>query len=289
MTGRQHGTSVDAAPAKSADHLTIAGLIAVLLLSALIATVPGSSAALLARVTNTTNTARAAPYFTCAAAVTAAAPTIWYRLDETSGVTVTDSSGNGRNGRYRGTPTYGTATACPRDTGTAVTLDGSSAYLGYATAITVTGTFTLETWFRTTTTRGGRLIGFGTSATGASTTTDRQVYMVNSGQVVYGINPTSHKTVTSPEAYNDGVWHHLMATQSATTMNLYVDGALAAAGAGVVTSTTYSGFLRLGYDNLTGWPSAPTSSFFAGSLDQAATYSKTLTAADALEHDATGS
>ena len=292
MTGRQPRRRARTARSTPTHPLTLPALVVLLLISILAATVPGSGAAFTASITNTNNTvgtAATATYFTCVEAVTASAPTIWYRLNETLGTTAVDSSGGGRNGTYRGLPVFGAIRACPRDTGTAVTFNGSTDYAGYGTALTVTGTYTIETWFKTTTTRGGRLVGFGASATGVSRTTDRQLYMTDSGQVVYGINPPSYKIITSPSSYNDGAWHHAMATQSSAGMNLYLDGTLVATAGTTTNSSTYSGFFRLGYDSLTGWTSAPTSSFFAGTLDDVAYYTKALTATDATDHYAAGS
>lgn len=223
-------------------------------------------------------------FYKCANAILGDTPGIYYKLDETGGVNVTDSSANARNGRYRGTVTLGVTSACVRDGGTAVTLDGSTGYLGYATTLSVTGSYTLELWFKTTSTSGGRLLGFGSSATGASLAVDRQLYLTNAGKVVYGINPVLYKTVTSPSSYNDGAWHHVMATQSAAGMKLYVDGTLVGSDPATTTSSSYSGYLRAGYDNLLGWPSAPTSYFLAGSVDEVAWYDHILTATNAAQH-----
>jgi hypothetical protein len=52
---------------------------------------------------------------------------------------------------------------------------------------------------------------------------------------------------------------------------------------------TYSGYLRIGYDSLSGWTSAPTSNFLAGSLDDVATYSTVLSAAQINRHYLAGS
>ena len=59
---------------------------------------------------------------------------------------------------------------------------------------------------------------------------------------------------------------------------------LAASDPTVAVTTSYSGYFRLGYDNFTGWPNAPTSGFFAGSLDEGVAYGRTLTATDAANH-----
>lgn len=269
--------------------LGLAGLIVALLLSALAATVPGSYAAFTAAVTNSTNNTRTADYFTCAGAILADSPRIYYKLDEASGTTAVDSSGGNRSGVYRGTVTRGATSACARDTGTAVTLNGSTGYVNYGTTTQTTATagYTGEVWFKTTSTRGGLILGFGGSATGASVAVDRVLYMTNTGRLVFGINNAAKNTLTTSASYNDGSWHHVMVTAGPGGMRLYVDGTQE------VTSTTtiaasYSGFLRLGYDNLALWPNVPTSHFFAGSLDEAAIYQTVLTAANAASHAAAG-
>lgn len=233
---------------------------------------------------NPSNSWSSAPFYKCVNAITDDGPGVYYRLNEVSGTTAVDSSGNGRDGRYRGSVTLGATSPCVRDGGSAVTLDGSTGYLGYATALNVTGSYSLELWFKTTTTSGGRLLGFGLSVTGPSLTVDRQLYLTNAGRVVYGINPLLIKTVTSPATYNNGTWHHVLATQSAAGMRLYVDGALVGSDPATTTLPTYSGFLRAGYDSLLGWPSAPSSYFLAGSVDEVAWYDKALTATDAADH-----
>jgi hypothetical protein len=65
-------------------------------------------------------------------------------------------------------------------------------------------------------------------------------------------------------------------------MKLYVDGDELAANAAVTSAESYSGWWRVGYDNLAGWPNAPTSSFFAGTVDDAVVWNKALTAAQVL-------
>ena len=62
-------------------------------------------------------------------------------------------------------------------------------------------------WFRTTT-ADGKLIGFGNSRTGPSSSYDRHIFMNNAGQPVFGVHPGAVKTITSPGSYADGKWHH---------------------------------------------------------------------------------
>ena len=262
----------------------MAGLLAALLVASLAATVPASNAALSAAVTNTTNTATTQTYFTCAAAVTAAGPRVYYKLDDaTTATTATDSSGQARPGTYQGTTTKGVADACARDAGTAVTFNGTTGYINLATSLSVPTTYSTELWLKTTTTTGGMLSGFGASTTGASTTVDRVLYLTNAGALVFGNNNAAKNTITATGPYNDGAWHHVLATVGTSGMRLYVDGKQTASST-ATASAAFTGFFRVGYDSLTGWPSAPTTSFFRGTLDEVAAYSTTLTAADALTH-----
>ena len=48
--------------------------------------------------------------------------------------------------------------------------------------------YTAEVWFKTNTTRGGKLIGFGNTTSGLSATYDRHVYMLNTGKLAFGVS-----------------------------------------------------------------------------------------------------
>ena len=79
-----------------------------------------------------------------------------------------------------------------------------------------------------------------------------------------------------PRRYNDGQWHHVVGTQGATGMALYVDGARSRAN-GQTNNQGYNGYWRVGGDNLGGWPNQPTSNFFDGTIDDVAVYPTALT------------
>ena len=194
---------------------------------------------------------------------------------------VTDSSGHTATGAYVGsmaTSARPTASGCPRDRGGAYVLDGSTSYVTYPTVQTNPQSFSVETWFRTTT-AGGRLIGFGDSATGASTASDRQVYVNASGQLVFGVRPRNVQTLTSAQVVTDGTWHHVAATFSTRTgLALYLDGKRIGSDPSVSSAQAYDGYWRLGHDSIgSGWPSAPATSFFSGQLRYAAVYGSVLT------------
>ncbi len=77
--------------------------------------------------------------------------------------------------------------------------------------------FTVEAWVKTTSTRGGRIVGFGQSpaATSVQAFTDRVLYLDNSGKLNFMINDTAVRTVTSRSGINDGQWHHVAGTVDA--------------------------------------------------------------------------
>lgn len=251
-----------------------------------------AQASLTGIVGNTADGWGAASYFSCKQAVLANSPVLYYQLNETSGTTVTDSSGAGATGTYTSTGvTRGQPGTCSYDGGTAVSLNGSSGYLSRNSKSSAPSTFSWEIWFATSTTSGGWLIGTGSSQTGASGTTDRQLYLTNAGQVRFGISSGGTKfTVASTASYNDGNWHLADATFSAGTgMRLYLDGQLVASNAAVTSAQSYQSYLRIGYDNLTGWASAPTSFFLAGRIDEVSAYSTVLTATQIGYHYGAGS
>ncbi|HEX8510950.1 MAG TPA: PKD domain-containing protein [Propionibacteriaceae bacterium] len=211
-------------------------------------------------------------------AVSADDPTFFWRLNETSGGTAQDTTSNAENGVFAGGLTYGTTSNVSGASGTAVTFNGSDATIGSTTPVAAPSTYSEELWFKTTTARGGKLIGFGSSQSGSSGSFDRHVYMENSGQLTFGVWTGQTNTTTTTTSYNDGRWHHLVAMQSSDGMKLYVNGALTGTNP-QPQAQGYSGHWRVGGDN--SWGGDP---FFAGSIDEVAVYSSALTSAQVRAH-----
>lgn len=163
----------------------------------------------------------------------------------------------------------------------AYSFNGSSQYISTSNAYTNPTDFTISIWFKTASTTGGRLIGFGREQTGSSGQYDRHIYMNNAGQIYFGIYSGTVKTASSVASYNDNNWHLATATLSATTgMVLYIDGAQVGANP-AVAAENYAGYWKIGYDNLSGWTSQPSSFYFNGALDDALIYHSALTPAEA--------
>jgi PKD repeat protein len=219
-----------------------------------------------------------------AGTVIADQPAEFWRLGEPSGSSVTDWAA-WNYASVAGTVTRGAAGAILGDPNTATTFPGTSA--GYVSTQILQprqNTFSVEAWIKTTTTSGGKIIGFGDSATILSSVADRAVYMDNSGKIWFGVYPGTVRTLTSAKSYNDGAWHHVVASLGSGGMALYVDGSRVGQRTDTTTGRDFWGVWRVGGDNLTGWPSRPTSFFFAGTIDDVAIYPTVLTATQVVNH-----
>ncbi|SDQ68173.1 PKD domain-containing protein [Quadrisphaera sp. DSM 44207] len=261
--------------------------------------VVGTATAYRVRVTDPDgNTATSAPLTATAAAASApsayrdavladGAESYW-RLDEASGTVALDRAGAGDltldPSASRG------AKGATRDGDAATAFAGSAAVPATTTAPRPgPQTFSVEAWFQTTTTTGGKIVGFGDSATAASRSHDRQVYLTSSGQLVFGVYPGAFKTITSPGRYNDGAWHHVVATLGPAGTALFVDGAQVAADASVKGAQAFTGYWRVGGDTVNAkWSGAPATAALAGTIDDVAVYPTQLAAARVAEHHRLG-
>ncbi|MER8026653.1 PKD domain-containing protein [Glutamicibacter protophormiae] len=212
-------------------------------------------------------------------------PLIYWRLDESSGELAEDSSKGMNNGTYYGATNLGEPPISDKVPGTSVAFSGSENWVASSTLFDPVTVYSLELWFNTQTTSGGKLIGFGSANAGLSGSYDRHVFMQNDGTLKFGTYTGVENVAVSPQAYNDGSWHQMVATQSSDGMKLYVDGALVAENP-QTQAQAYSGYWRVGGDRVWGGAS---SNYFAGSIDEAAVYPQALTPEQVAEHYRIGS
>ncbi|KYH45864.1 hypothetical protein AZH51_09260 [Branchiibius sp. NY16-3462-2] len=206
----------------------------------------------------------------------------YWRLGESSGTTAADSAGS--LPMTASGATQGASGALLNDSNTAYSFDGSSgSFASTQTAITGSNLFTEEVWFKTTSTGGGKIMGFGSSSTGTSSSYDRHIYMSPNGQVTFGVYNGTTSTITSPKAYNDGTWHQAVASLSSAGMAFYLDGKKIGTRTDVTAGQPYSGYWRIGGDSIGGWPGNGNNNF-AGSIDEAAVYPTALTPAQIQQH-----
>jgi PKD repeat protein len=213
----------------------------------------------------------------------------FWRLGEPSGATGYDWA-TGRDLTLPASATRNVAGAIVDDADRAMTFNGVSSTQAYTPLRQwAPQVFTLEAWFRTTTTRGGKIIGYGSSATGTSSTYDRHVYLTDNGAVAFGVyDGAVAQTIASGTGLNDGQWHHVAASFGPGGTALYVDGGPVAANPAATTAIPFNGYWRIGSDQLNNWPGRPTSNAFAGSIDDVAVYPTVLSAEKIATHRAVG-
>ncbi|MCZ2804097.1 PKD domain-containing protein [Modestobacter sp. VKM Ac-2983] len=155
-----------------------------------------------------------------------------------------------------------------------------------ATTMAIPGpdTFTVEAWFTTTSRSGGKVVGFGNRNTGDSTSYDRHVYLDGAGRVVFGVYPGSQQTISSSAGYNDGAWHHVVASLSPAGMALYLDGQAIGTNPAVTTGEPYRGYWRIGGDSSWGG----TGKYLTGQIDEVAIYPSALSADVVTSHHTLG-
>ena len=208
------------------------------------------------------------------------APSLFWRLGESSGPKAFDWVGV-NDGAVASSVARGATGAISGDSDKASTFDGTTTSLVTSpTEITAPDVFTQQVWFKApSTSAGGKLIGFGSAATGSSGNFDRQIYMQSDGKIRFGVYTGSAKTIVSPNSYKDGNWHQVVSSLGPNGMVLYLDGQQVAADTATKSGSAISGYWRVGGDNLSGWPSRPTNDYFAGNIDDVAIYPTVLTPA----------
>nr|WP_241429114.1 LamG domain-containing protein [Agrococcus sp. ARC_14] len=141
----------------------------------------------------------------------------------------------------------------------------------------------VEAWFRTTSTQGGKIVGFGNTPTGTSASYDRHIYLSGNGTITWGVHPGQVRVLQSGSGYNDGQWHHVVGTLGSGGMTLFVDGARVGTRADTTSAQPYDGYWRVGGDNIDGWPNV-NARFLSGSIADVAIYDRVLTRAEVDGH-----
>ena len=192
-----------------------------------------------------------------------------WRLDEASGTTAADSTGNGNTGTVTGTATWGAGRNA-----NAFTFNGAS-YIscGDAQTLNPTNAISVTGWFKTT-----------QAATATASVirhdgnfTALQITGTGNAQAALWANGTL-TSVTFPWTYNNNAWHHVASTYDMTQgCKIYIDGTL------VASNTTLRGPLSTA---TVAGGTAPSpfmlgakeggSEFYTGSLDEVSVWNRAL-------------
>ena len=200
----------------------------------------------------------------------------------TGGTVAVDSAGS-NTGAYMNGVTQATNGELQNDNNTAATFDGSNDFVQVASPgglPIAAAARSVELWFKTTRTTQQALFTYGNPA-GAG----EFGLILNSGATsvtAWGGSAATNPVFTLPSAVSDGKWHYIVETYSGTAVDVFIDGtALPAQSALRTTVLDASGF-QLGAVQSAG--STYTGSYFLGSFDEVAVYSKALSATDVTNH-----
>lgn len=217
-------------------------------------------------------------------AVLADSPIVYLTLDDASGTTAVDSSGNAHHGTYVGSPTLGASPLLPTAGGQAVTFArASSQYvtLGDVTALDgITSAWSLECWMKPSATGNSGLalishgydgsrvafaLGFGLSDNGSNL----QGGFYNGGWHVVDAGAVTASTV-----------YHVVVTWDGTVLTLYKNGNSAA------TNTPGSGPSNAAQTTYVGrrWDTSGGGIYFDGVLDEVAIYGSALSSTRVAAH-----
>ena len=212
----------------------------------------------------------------------------YWRLEETSGFAV-DQSGNGGNGTYTNFAAgYGsTPGALIGAPGAAPSFDGVDDYIIMSSFGNVSGSYTVEAWFRPadTTTTPMTIAG---SRSGADKTFDLKVNANSGRPLLYAdVGSGSAWLATAISApipdYVANRWYHaaLSVDDAADLATLYLDGRPVATAtvSGTPMLTDATRILRAGQNGLSSTPER-----FKGGIDEIAVYTQALTPAQVAGH-----
>ena len=203
----------------------------------------------------------------------ATTPAGYWRLGETSGTTMSDSSPAANHGTYLNGVTLGVPGALVGDTNTAASFDGvnDQGRVPDSASLDVGDSFTLEGWIKRPSAAQAHDL-FVKGANGLHLT----VMGAGSGNQVWlrksGVSTIVRSAVGVPA---DGSWHHVVATKNGPgTAKIYVDGVASTVGVSVnqVVQNTALPLVLAG--------NAST----AAPRDELAIYDQALSAAEVLEH-----
>jgi len=195
----------------------------------------------------------------------------YWGLSETSGTSATDASGSGNTGTYQTGTTLNQSGVIPSD-GKAVLFNGTSGYMSTATSMTLTNSHSISVWFKTTSATKMGIFGFENAQTGTgSASYSSSLETETDGRLTfYFWNGSTSYTITTTATYNDGNWHHIVASIGLQGTQLWVDGSLVGQNTSVTSSGSFAGYWRLGHNKRAG-------AYFNGTLDNVAVYKEQLT------------
>ena len=175
---------------------------------------------------NATAASTAATAKTYSATVLADHPVAYWRMDEATGGTMADASGNANNGRYVGTYTLGQPGALA---GGAVAFDGQSGAASVMNSPSLqVNTVTLEMWIKkhTDTEYGVYVAKNVEPGGGAGSSWFELLNSHHNGQLEFRVTSDGAPAVLSKSVLALNTWYYVVATYDGAAAKLYVNGKL---------------------------------------------------------------
>lgn len=206
-------------------------------------------------------------------------PIVYYRLNESSGTTVTDRSPNGRNGTYNGSPTLAQPGAiAPDPTSTSVLFHAATTdYItsSYSSFPSVANPFTMEIWIKPN--DYSNTSSYGVMGWGERVGANHCEFRLSSGTGTYANsidirhNNFVYLEVNTGVSLFDGNWHHIVFTwtggTTTGTRTLWLDGVkLLSQPISIISSYTGANF----------WVGRSSAGYFDGLLDEVSVYNYVL-------------
>jgi len=200
----------------------------------------------------------------------------WWRLDEGTGRTAGDASGNGNDGTFVGNPTW-----VPGQIGGALEFDGGGAYVdcGDGDSINITGPLTLSVWAKSNVAgEGGANVAIACRADDGSSWAWQLRYNAPGGGNYMGFQfnatPGGSTWVSVGEALTPNQWYHIAAIFDGAEVKCYLNGVETASAAMAAIAGGASRFY-LGQD---GWLNV-----YNGAVDEMMVFARALTVEELLE------
>jgi Concanavalin A-like lectin/glucanases superfamily len=209
-------------------------------------------------------------------------PQAYYRMNDPSGSTMTDASGNGRNGSYLGSPTLGAASLLTGDGDPSVSLNGSSQAAEIADAAWMDqANYTVEALINSTSASSLRAIVMRDNGT-----TNRifQFRTTAAGKIEFICWPSGgggFVVATGATTLSSNTTYHVACTYDGSNARVYLngvqDGIAALSGSG--NTGTWAMQIGAYRDSVSGLVSAY---YFPGRIDEVAFYGTALSAGQLL-------
>ncbi len=202
---------------------------------------------------------------------------LYLPLEEGTGTMTKDLSGWGNHGTLVNGPTWTNGRV-----GKCLSFDGVDDYVYTTNQFTNPQTFSITTWFKTSSASGHKIIGFENVQTGTGCTNyDRHLYVGTDGKLYFVVYDGETRVISTSITVTDNNWHFAVATFSSNTMNLYLDGNVVGS-LSTGRAQNYNGWWRIGSYKLSG-PNA-TNGYFSGLIDEVRIYNRALSESEIQDH-----